>query len=99
VKAVYTGTKTVIVLGLDSIPNTSFTIELFANASPDKTGYGQGKDVIFSGPAVLNTGANGRGGLNVTLSANLTGEYITATATDSSGDTSEFGQDVQVVKI
>jgi hypothetical protein len=81
---------------LNSTPNTQFRIELFDNTVASQTGYGEGKTFL----TFLNvtTDANG----NTTFSAILTptvpaGHFITATATDSSANTSEFSKAIQVV--
>jgi hypothetical protein len=74
---------------------TKFTIQIFANPTPDPTGHGQGKTLVAT--VTLTTGPTGNGSVTLTVPQNLAGQYLTATATDSSGDTSEFGRDMQVV--
>jgi parallel beta-helix repeat protein len=88
------GSITHIGLGLNSIPSTSFTIQVFANPSPDATGYGQGNTLVAT--MTLTTAASGNGAVLVTVSQNLAGQYVTATATAPSMDTSEFAKDVKV---
>ncbi|HEV3447665.1 MAG TPA: right-handed parallel beta-helix repeat-containing protein [Gemmataceae bacterium] len=84
---------TSIDLTLDSIPTASFIIQVFANAAPDTSGYGQGRTLVAT--AFL---AAGQSGTVVTVPQDLTGQYLTATATalGSFIDTSEFGQDFLV---
>jgi parallel beta-helix repeat protein len=102
------GSSTFVVLSLNSIPNATFTIQIFANPTPDPTGYGQGKTLVATvtvttdllGNIASVIGPNAKvvnSHLVVAVPQNLAGQYLTATATDSSGDTSEFGRDVQVV--
>jgi len=81
---------TVIVTGtLDSQPGATFTIELFSNASCDPSGYGEGRS--FLGTVSVATDAGGRGTFQTAVPAppDSTG-FVTATATDSGGNTSEF---------
>ena len=70
---------------LSSAPNRTFTLEFFANPS----GQTQGERAL--GRAVVTTDASGTAGFQVVLNTAVTlGEMITATATDSLGNTSEF---------
>jgi titin len=95
-QALASSSSTTIVAGLSSIPNTSFTIQFFANVTPDPTGFGEGQVLIATAP--LTTNAAGVGAIKVTVAANLAGQYISATATDLMGDTSEFGKDLVVMQ-
>jgi hypothetical protein len=87
-------------------PNTNITVDFYANATPahpftdPRTGithdYGEGQ--IYLGSQTYKTNANGtfpiaafRPAVTVPV-----GYYITATATDPAGNTSEFGPDVLV---
>jgi hypothetical protein len=79
-------------------PNTIITFDFYANDSPahlftDGHYYGEGQ--AYLGFTTGTTDANG----NVTFVAdlavgNLAGKWITATATDPNGNTSEFSADV-----
>ena len=64
----------------------SVTIELFANEAPDPSGFGEGE--TFVGTATPDA----KGRFTATLPAGLAGQWITATATDSAGNTSEFSE-------
>jgi CSLREA domain-containing protein len=52
--------------------------------------YGQGKTFVGSGTTTSN------GSFSVSLSGVSAGQYLTATATDAQGNTSEFSQNIQV---
>jgi CSLREA domain-containing protein len=72
---------------LNSLASLSFRVELFASLSCDPSGYGQGQRPLGFVDAATD------GGGNVTFVATLgaaLGPWITATATDPSGNTSEF---------
>ncbi len=80
---------------LNSTPNTSgFTLDFFANANCDPSGFSQGRTFLGSTTILTPTTANGNitfSGLSFPL-ANPTGQFVTATATatDATGNTSEF---------
>ncbi len=72
---------------LDSLANLGFRVELFASLVCDASGYGQGQRPL--GAVDAATDASGNAAFVATLGAAL-GPWITATATDPSGNTSEF---------
>jgi hypothetical protein len=94
--AVAAGSITHIVVALNSIPSTTFTIQVFANPSPDPSGFGQGQTLIAT--TSLTTAATGNGAVVVMVPQNLAGQFVAATATAPSMDTSEFGKDVRVLQ-
>jgi hypothetical protein len=72
---------------LNSTPNTTFRIELFASTTGDINGHGEGE--TFLGATDVTTDGTG----NVSFVAALpvgAGQLVTATATDPNGNTSEF---------
>ena len=74
---------------LNSTPDATFTLQFFSNASPDPTGYGEGQTLI--GTTTVSTDANGNASFSASFPGTIpTGESVSATATDSNGDTSEF---------
>jgi uncharacterized repeat protein (TIGR01451 family)/CSLREA domain-containing protein len=76
---------------LNSAPSTTFTIEFFSNNSCDPLGSGEGQELLGSTSATTNP--SGNASFNVTLPASPSeGPFITATATDPAGNTSEFSQ-------
>lgn len=75
---------------------------LFANARveffesfPDGSGYGQG--ISYLGFLTSDGSGNLAGTIDVNGKGIVLGDKITATATDSNGNTSEYGQDATVV--
>ena len=89
------GAGTTVRGAFNSVPNAVYTIDFYANPSCDPTGYGEGQN--FIGSATINTDANGNADLNASLStAVATGQFITATATDANGATSEFSACIPV---
>jgi hypothetical protein len=76
---------------LNSTPGTAFTLEFFSNSACDGSDHGEGER--FLGSATVTT--DGGGNANFTESfpaAAPTGQFVTATATDPSENTSEFSQ-------
>jgi hypothetical protein len=73
---------------LNSAANTMYRIEFFANDSLDSTGYGEGQTFI----GFANTTTNGSGDATFSKAVTQIGanQRVTATATDPSGNTSEF---------
>ena len=89
------GVTTAVRGAFNSMPNAVYTIDFYSNSACDPTGYGEGKN--FIGSAMVNTDANGNAALNASLpGAVATGEFITATATDANGNTSEFSACIPV---
>ncbi len=76
---------------LNSTPNTNFRIEFFSNPTCDSSGNGEGQN--FIGSTVVTTDASGNAPINATVPVVLSSaSVVTATATDSFGNTSEFSE-------
>ena len=74
---------------LNSTASSTFTLHFYSNASCDASGNGEGQ--TFLGSATTTTAANGNATFNVTVAGSASpGQSITATATNSQGNTSEF---------
>lgn len=79
---------------LDSTPLQTFTLEFFLNSSVDDSGYGEGD--TYLGSEIVLTDANGKANFSRVFAGTLSkGGSVTATATDSIGNTSEFSLSVQ----
>jgi parallel beta-helix repeat protein len=74
---------------LNSAPNATFTLDFYASASGDPSGFGQGQ--TYLGSTTVTTDASGNASFQTTVPAAPDGENaIAATATAAGGDTSEF---------
>ena len=84
------GTGSTLVQGtLNSTPDTTLTLEFFANSDLDPTGYGEGED--FLGSVQVTTDSSGNAVFAAGFSVETpVGQWLTATATDPTGNTSEF---------
>ena len=83
------GVSTTIAGTLNSSPNLSYTLEFFASAVAEPSGFGEGQR--FLGSSTVTTDDTREGGFTVTLDAAVAeGASITATATDANNNTSEF---------
>ena len=77
---------------LNSTPNTTFTIQFFGNSACDSSGNGEGQTLL--GSTSVTTSATGNATIPVFNAT--TGQVVTATATSSPNDTSEFSACVTV---
>lgn len=71
---------------LDSLPGSSFRIEIFSNEACHASGYGEGQMRVNS----LTVQTDAAGGVEFLVSGLRDDRVWTATATDSEGNTSEF---------
>jgi uncharacterized repeat protein (TIGR01451 family) len=86
---IVSGGNTHVAGSLDSLANTSYTLQFFASASADASGTVEGE--TYLGSFTVTTSAVGVTGYAVTLPGTLpAGQLVTATATDSDNNTSEF---------
>jgi uncharacterized repeat protein (TIGR01451 family) len=72
-------------------PNSTYTVDFYTNPSIDPSGHGEGE--YYLGSTVVTTDGNGNGSFSASFGSDLRRPFISATATDSIGDTSEFSQD------
>ncbi len=94
--AVSTGGITSIQGSLNSTASTTFFIDFYSNPAQDPTGYGEGR--VYLGSDTVMTDGSGDVSIDTVLAASVTaGHFVTATATDPSGNTSEFALNVTVV--
>ena len=73
---------------LKSAASSTFQIEFFSSASCDPSGSGEGATPLGSAP--VTTDADGNASFSVFVAAVPIGQVVTATATDSDDNTSEF---------
>jgi titin len=79
-----------IVLGkFNSLPGRGYFIDLYRSIAPDISGYGEGQ--FYVGSVSVTTDGSGNAAFAYTNGGgNYAGQYLTATATAATGDTSEF---------
>jgi hypothetical protein len=83
------GGGTLIQGTLNSKPNTTFRIDFYSNSACDSSGNGEGGR--FFDTTNVTTDASGNASINFTSSVALpAGKVLTTTATDPTGNTSEF---------
>jgi parallel beta-helix repeat protein len=87
---------TIVSGNLHSAAGGPFTIQLFLTQTCDPSGFGPGQTLQDTFGIVTN--AAGDGIFNTVLTGLPTGWFLTATATDNAGNTSEFSQCRQVVE-
>lgn len=73
---------------LNSLPGTAYALDFFSSGACDPSANGEGE--AYLGSASVTTDAGGSASINAVLPATISGAYITATATDPFGNTSEF---------
>ena len=83
------GSTTSIAGSLFASPSATYTIQVFSSPKADPSGFGEGQKLLTS--FTSSTDATGNAAFNLDLpAAPPPGSAISATATDSSGNTSEF---------
>jgi CSLREA domain-containing protein len=83
------GGSTTITGTLNSIPNSTFSIDFFQNALCDPSGYGQGE--TYLGEIQVTTDAFCNASFEAVFPVSVApGSVVTATATDTANNTSEF---------
>ena len=83
------GASTTIVGKLNSKASTTYQIDFYSSAVCDPSGYGQGR--TYLGSTMVTTDASCDGNFTATLPVSLSPQSrVTATATDPTGNTSEF---------
>lgn len=80
---------------LNSVANTSYTLDFFANTVCDASGHGEGQ--TFLGSNVVATNGVGNATINFALNTAVPlAQFVTITATDPDGNTSEFSACVAI---
>jgi hypothetical protein len=70
--------------------DTQYALDFYANTECDASLHGEGEYYLGSGSASVTTDSNGNAGFEFTVPAASQGSYLTVTATDPFGNTSEF---------
>jgi titin len=87
------GSSTTVTGTLSSTPNSTFTLDFFANSVDDPSGSGE----QFLGSVQVTTDADGNASFTVTFAFAIDpGLFLTATATDAAHNTSSFSAGVEV---
>jgi len=90
------GSATLIHGTLNSFSNATYRIELFSNPVCHLSGRGEGR--VFVTSALATTDSSGNASFSVTHPQPISvGQFLTATATDTGGSSSEFSQCVPVI--
>lgn len=91
----YSNSSSISLTGtFNSASNSTYTIQYFSNIACDGSGNGEGKQLL--GTTTLTTDNSGNASINTQFSSAVpAGNYITALATDASGNTSEFSACIQ----
>jgi hypothetical protein len=92
--AISNGTTTNITGSLNSIPNATFTVDFYISPTYDTTNFGEGKTYIGSTNVTTANDCNGSFNLPI-IYPSAGSQFITATATDSNGNTSEYSRYIQ----
>jgi hypothetical protein len=78
---------------MDSVASKTYTIDFYSSSAADGSGNGEG--AVYLGSTTCATDVGGDGSFSVTLPASVTvGHFISATATDPDGNTSEFSDNL-----
>ncbi len=89
------GTLTTVQGKLNALPSTNYLIQFYCSATSSASGFGQGQTLI--GSELVPTDGSGLATVVYPLSVATTpGQWISATATDPAGDTSEFALDQEI---
>jgi CSLREA domain-containing protein len=88
--AVFDGTDATVDGLLNSAAGTTFTVDVYVSGECDPTGYGEGQRWVQSIGVTSNS--NGQAAIHAVFPAAAIGAvgFVTATATDPDGNTSEF---------
>jgi len=82
-----------IVGTLNSRPSSTYALDFYSNLLPDPATNGEGQ--VYLGSTSVTTGADSNANFIVTVPLVAVGRFISATATDSDGNTSEFSSSVR----
>ncbi len=90
-------TQTTITGSLNSLANSTFRVEFYANTTCDPTNFGEGERYLGASTIVTNGAGNANFSSVVGLASS--GEFITAFTVDINGNTSEFAACIPVAAL
>lgn len=73
---------------MESAPSTEYRLDFYRSTSCDPSDYGEGE--IYLGTGTVTTDATGEQNFTIMVGGFALNDFITATATDPNGNTSEF---------
>ncbi|MDG3006608.1 Calx-beta domain-containing protein [Paludisphaera mucosa] len=79
---------------LTGMPLQSYTIQFFWTDAPDRSGFGEGERLL--GSTETSAGDDGRASFAIPIPSSTDGGFLSATATDAAGNTSEFSQAILI---
>jgi uncharacterized repeat protein (TIGR01451 family)/CSLREA domain-containing protein len=89
------GGTTTVIGTFNSTPNTTFILQFFSSPEPDPSGFGEGR--TYLGQMSVATDGNGNAPPFTFTTPNASaGQFVTATATNPTNNTSEFSRAVEV---
>ena len=88
------GAQTVVSGNFTAAPGSTFTLDFYASTTADGPFDGTGD--VWLGSTTVLTNASGAAIFTATVGTASAGQWITATATDASGNTSEFSVPIQL---
>ena len=86
-----TGSSPTLTGSLDTLPNSTFTLDFYSSSSPNAMLHGDGAHWL--GSKTVTTDSIGNAVFTYPVPTTIdAGDWVTATATDANGNTSEFSQ-------
>jgi ELWxxDGT repeat protein/autotransporter-associated beta strand protein len=75
---------------LTAAAGATYTLDFFNSPAPNPSGFGEGQTLL--GSTTVTTDDKGNAGFTVAFAASAPGQFVSATATDASGNTSAFSR-------
>ena len=98
VSAITDGVHTAFTGTLNSTPNTVLTVQYFTNNECDPSGYGEGRRLVRTSAVTTNASGLAQIFEDFPSTTFAIPQYVTATATDPAGNTSEFSNCIPVTE-
>src|SRR5208282_2696418 len=90
--------STIVQGSLNSLTNQTYFIDVYYNNVQGPGGYGEGQ--VYLGAVTVTTDGSGNASFAYTnTSGNYSGQYVSATATAATGDSSQFSLDVLATNV